>query len=181
MKKVFYSLCAATLLLAACDGPEDLTYRYGDVFCYYPPELSVTEERIQNGVHVVFKKDDRNFMLMDIQDMGDRYVDMSNEDVQASIEKEAEQMFNDVKARENLTLTATPFFEFSYPDRWSPERKFEREWRYEGVKGDSPCYGTVSVMILESYKLTMHYEATSQDGKTPFALINTTLRLKPEE
>ena len=67
MKKLFFALCAAVLMFAACEQ-EDPTYSYKDIYFYYPAETTIAQETpLNNGIHLLIKGTQDNKMDMEVQ------------------------------------------------------------------------------------------------------------------
>lgn len=182
MKKLFLSLCAATLMFAGCE-PEDITYTYEDMSFHYGPEYTITEETpLSNGVHVVLKGEGGVVMYADILKPGNGIENESWEAKEAFVKSEADKVMRVFQEDPAYEWTWEPIPNTSKHDRWSPDDEIPTStWNMILLKRNGePLSMAIYVQLYRNYEVRIICEGPTEDERGKMVWIANTMHLNKE-
>ena len=176
MKKLFFLLAAAILLVTACE-PTTKTYTWRDLSFEYPSDYSV--EILSEGedlVRLLIGVDDDNFMLAELHeydedDLGELTVD----EIQEAIESDAMGIYQLDVDDENMTIDGHPDV-ITSPDGSVPGVLF----LYSGTHYEDVIKARISVTVLGTYEIILRYEAVDDKELDRMTDIATSFKLGEE-
>ena len=166
MKKLFFALCAAVLMFAACEQ-EDPTYSYKDIYFYYPADATIAQETpINDGVHLLIKGTQNNKMDMDIIKLDGSVENESWEAKEALVKREADAMMKKLLDDPAYEWTWEPISQTSKHDRWSADDEIpSSSWSIMLAKRNGePFVMSIHVRLFRNYLVRMQSEGPTQDA-----------------